>query len=318
MTKVWDEARVQQYINDGIEETLNLDYKAAGSLAKSDGKKREITKDVSAMANSDGGIIIYGVSEDPNDKHLPGQIDPVNRRDFSKEWLEQVIGNICPRIDGLLIHPVTIGGSATDAVYVVEIPQSYTAHQAKDNKYYKRHNFESVAMEHYEILDVLNRHQHPQIELGFEIVAVKDEGGVTRKLEARVRIRNIGKVLARYVEAHIAIPTAIVHDEGGGMGIRRSSNRSPDPEERTVFRRYNRERFAVGNSGPPVYAPFYGTPLYVPLFPGLQISVESIDLNARAVFKDEKKEYMIKWSTFADSAPPNSGEVVAYDILRLD
>ncbi len=38
-----------------IEEYSNLDYKAAVSLNKSsDLKKREIAKDVSAMANSDG------------------------------------------------------------------------------------------------------------------------------------------------------------------------------------------------------------------------------------------------------------------------
>ena len=51
---VWDQARVQQYIDDGVEESLNLDYKAAGALAKTDGKRKEITKDVSAMANSEG------------------------------------------------------------------------------------------------------------------------------------------------------------------------------------------------------------------------------------------------------------------------
>ena len=74
MADVWDEARVQQYIDDGIEESLNLDYKAAGALAKTDGKKKEITKDVSAMANSDGGIIIYGVTEDPTNRFLPGRL----------------------------------------------------------------------------------------------------------------------------------------------------------------------------------------------------------------------------------------------------
>ena len=39
-----------------IEENLHLDYKSAGALSKIDRKKDEITKDVSALANSDGGI----------------------------------------------------------------------------------------------------------------------------------------------------------------------------------------------------------------------------------------------------------------------
>lgn len=315
MADVWDEARVQQYIDDSIEESLNLDYKAAAALAKTDGKKREITKDVSAMANSDSGIIIYGVTEDATNRHLPGQIKAVKRKEFSKEWLEQVISNIRPKIDGLLIHPVPIGNSNTDVVYVVEIPKSHTAHQAMDKRYYKRFNFESVPMEHFEILDVLNRQQHPLVELELEIVPVLDEDGVTRKLELRVIMQNSGNVLAKFIEAHIWVPTAILF----GESQRGTRNRRRDgvSEGRTVIRRYNRERFAVGNSGPPVYKTFYGTPLYVPLFPGLAMFVEPIDLNPREVFQDEKKHFTVKWSTFADDAAPNSGEEVAYDILRL-
>ncbi len=131
MAEVWDQARVQQYIDDGVEESLNLDYKAAGALAKTPGKRKEVTKDVSAMANSDGGIIIYGLSEKGQ---LPDALDPIDRQEFSKEWLEHVIGNIRPRIDDLIIHPVTIGNSDSDVVYIVEIPQSHTAHQAMDKR----------------------------------------------------------------------------------------------------------------------------------------------------------------------------------------
>ena len=40
---------------------------------------------------------------------------------------------------------------------VVEIPKSLTAHQARDLRYYRRYNFESVAMVDYEIRDVMNR-----------------------------------------------------------------------------------------------------------------------------------------------------------------
>lgn len=134
---VWDQARLERYITEGIEESLTLDYKAAASLDKSDKKKIEITKDVSAMANSAGGIIIYGIAEfqDKACEHLPEKLDPVDRTAFSKEWLEHIIGNIQPRIDGVIIHPVPISSATNDVVYVVEIPQSHTAHQAKDHRY---------------------------------------------------------------------------------------------------------------------------------------------------------------------------------------
>lgn len=56
---------LEQLISNEIEENLHLDYKSAGALSKIDKKKDEITKDVSALANSDGGIIVYGINEKP-------------------------------------------------------------------------------------------------------------------------------------------------------------------------------------------------------------------------------------------------------------
>lgn len=151
MIEHWDQARVQEYIDNLIEESLTLDYKSSEALAKIDSKKKEITKDVSAMANSAGGVILYGVKEydEPTKRHLPEKIDGINRNEFTKEWIEQVINNIRPRIDGVLIHPVNLDTDPDKVVYVIEIQQSTTAHQATDFRYYKRFNFESIPMEDY-------------------------------------------------------------------------------------------------------------------------------------------------------------------------
>ncbi|QIY83001.1 ATP-binding protein [Chryseobacterium sp. NEB161] len=168
---MWNLEKIESLINSGIEENIRLDYKAANSLGKSDGKKSEISKDVSAFANSAGGTIIYGVSEfnEPTKKHLPEKVNAVDRLEFSKEWLEQIINsNITPKINGVEIYPITIGNDSDNkVVYVVEIPQSNTAHQAKDKRYYKRYNFESVAMEDYEIKDIINRTNTTDIEIEF-------------------------------------------------------------------------------------------------------------------------------------------------------
>jgi predicted HTH transcriptional regulator len=163
MDKDWDQAEVQRHIDEGIEESLNLDHKAAGALDKAPSNKKEIAKDVSAMANSAGGIIIYGVREHQEEekRYLPEKLDPIDRTQFSKEWLEHVVAdNIWPRIEGLVIHPVNLETGLSDVIYVVDIPQSTTAHQVtvdKDYRYYRRHNFESVRMHDYEIRDVMNR-----------------------------------------------------------------------------------------------------------------------------------------------------------------
>ncbi|MPT35901.1 MAG: ATP-binding protein [Flavobacterium sp.] len=161
------EHELLRIINDSIEESLHLDYKSSGSLIKNDNKKRELAKDVSSFANSDGGHIIYGIKEfdSLNNKHLPEKIDPIDRRVISKEWLEQVIvSNIFPKIQGLMIYPISLTSGINDVVYVVQIPKSNTAHQASDRRYYKRYNFESVAMEDYEIKDIINRSFYPDLE----------------------------------------------------------------------------------------------------------------------------------------------------------
>lgn len=158
---MWTLEKINQFIEDGIEENINLDYKGAGSIEKTKSKKTEISKDVSAFANSDGGTIIYGVREfnEVDKRHLPEKLDPIDGQEYSKEWLEQIINStISPRVKGIKITPIQVFKKENNQViYVVEIPKSNTAHQMNDKRYYRRYNFESIQMDDWEIKDVINR-----------------------------------------------------------------------------------------------------------------------------------------------------------------
>lgn len=69
-----------------------------------------------------------------------------------------------PRIDGLGINPVNLSDGTVALVVVV--PRSLRApHMAKDNKFYKRFNFESVPMQHYEVEDVRRREGSPRLSV---------------------------------------------------------------------------------------------------------------------------------------------------------
>jgi hypothetical protein len=168
----WDEDYLLQLIAIGEKESIELDYKACGSLSKMENKMLELSKDVSAFANSAGGVIIYGIVEDG---HVPIKIDTgYDRSIISKEWLEQVINSrIHRRIDGIRIKQVELKKSAPGKVaYVVVIPQSNRApHQAHDKRFYKRFNFQSVAMEEYEIRDVSRRNEAPDLKISFTVTA---------------------------------------------------------------------------------------------------------------------------------------------------
>lgn len=98
---------VEMLVRDRVPEDIHLDYKRSAAIA--DDKRGEIAKDVSAFLNSDGGVLIYGVEEDQA-QHVPARIDDgVDHTQYSREWLEHVIGsNIQPRIDGLEIAPIPV------------------------------------------------------------------------------------------------------------------------------------------------------------------------------------------------------------------
>jgi hypothetical protein len=193
-------------IADGIEENLSLDFKRADSLAKTDGKKAEITKDVSSFANSSGGVLIYGIAEsdDAAHRHLPERLDPLNRTEISKEWLDQVIQTIQPRIEDVVIHPVIISEPDNTVCYVVEVPQSHTAHMARDHRYHKRHNFTTAHMEDYEVRDVMKRRTHPKIQAS--IFVNTRAGGFKPEGVILVKVENVGQVLARHVMVELELP----------------------------------------------------------------------------------------------------------------
>lgn len=169
MVKRWTEKKLQQYIQDGVEEEHQLEYKAAGALDKTNEKKVEITKDISSMAHSAGGTVIYGIKEfSAPKKHLPEKLDPIDRTQYPKEWLEQIINLIRPAIHDVLIHPVSLSSSTDHVAYVVEVPQANNAHQSLDHRYYKRFNFQAVPMMHEEIMDVMNRTTIADASVRFE------------------------------------------------------------------------------------------------------------------------------------------------------
>jgi hypothetical protein len=204
--ELWTRERLDLLIIRKIEENYQLDYKAAGALASSKGKKDEITKDVSSFANSNGGTVIYGIKEfdEKDKKHLPEKVDPVDGRAFTREWLDQIIGQINPRIEGIRIVPVRVGTQEWETCYVIEIPKGETAHQARDFRYYRRYNFQGVPMPDHEVRDVMNRRRCPKLEFRVRLWQTR-----VCSLKVILNIRNVGKVVPRVYATTVLLPTYI-------------------------------------------------------------------------------------------------------------
>jgi hypothetical protein len=310
---IWDEARLQRYIDNDIQEGLYLEYKESRALSKSGDKPVKITKEVSAMANSDGGIIIYGI-----DNNI--QWSPVDKTTIKKDWLESIINNVRPRVDGIILHSVQLSSEDNHVAYVIEIPQSNTAHQATDKKYYKRHNSLATPMDDYEIRDIMNRNKHPRIELDFEIVIEKRDrnsgawGGIGRGVpnyidvfELRIKATNVGNVYAQYVQAFVSIPSAFAQGQGDSLLGSDGDLIQPTNRERDGIPHY---RFSVDNSVKDILS---GSPInpsyikrYEPILPKLSRRFQSEYLN-RDFENLNIDEFIIEWETYADNASPNMG-----------
>ncbi len=299
MARNWTEAKLRNYINGEIEESLTLEYKSAEALDRSDYKKKEITKDVSAMANAAGGILIYGISEfSVSDKrYLPEKITPVDRAKFPREWVEQIINAIRPRIDGIVIHSVNLSSGENDVVYIIEIPQSNTAHQASDHRYYKRFNFQSVPMEDYEVRDVMFREQTPDIVLNFLIEVRSDENQFFCNLI--VQSRNVGSAFAQYVACLLDVPVAVLREIKNKINVKDGG-------------KYYRHRLFNLNQE-------FGDENFKASFPLLRNMSMSWKIPLKEDFaKFDTNSLEIKWTVYADNAPPKEGRINFSEIEIVD
>lgn len=170
----WKQNDLEEIILNGCEETSNIDFKRGDALINNEKAKKNIAKDVSAFANSAGGIIIYGIAEVA---HVAAEFSFIDGRIITKEWIEQVItSNIQRKIDGLKIIPIRFDNDIKKSIYIVSIPDSNNKpHISVDKRFYKRCNFESVPMEEYEIRSLYSKKSNSKLE----IVEVRTNGLIT-------------------------------------------------------------------------------------------------------------------------------------------
>lgn len=111
---------VRQAVDARLEETDDLDWKESLPQPPRDGRWNEFAKDVAAMANTRGGLLIYGVSDSVD---LVG-IDPssVNEQQL-QAWIRN---HVQPYLSGLDMLRLTDPESGL-SVLVVDVPASQVA-----------------------------------------------------------------------------------------------------------------------------------------------------------------------------------------------
>lgn len=126
-----DFSLIQRAVDEGIEENSNLDWKSVPPLTATDAAGRqaqgiELAKDIAALANSGGGMIVYGVQEQDGDTSAAGLIKTF--KSFGETDLRnirQVANNlIYPPVTGLDLMFLTAEGNSDEGVLVALISPS--------------------------------------------------------------------------------------------------------------------------------------------------------------------------------------------------
>jgi hypothetical protein len=168
MLKLDTKAELAALHTNNVKESLHLEYKASAAIKKKDdGKKVEMARNVSAFANADGGQVVYGMTEKD---HEPAGLDQgIGAKAYPEIWFEQVLQqHITPSIAGLRPRHVPLGKSMV--AVVIDVPATKgDPHQVSDGRYYRRHNFNRLIMEHYEVRDAMRRLVDPALQLEFEL-----------------------------------------------------------------------------------------------------------------------------------------------------
>jgi putative transcriptional regulator len=330
MNKITSIEDVNALIAAGVEESTTLEYKSDINTT-SDKWKGEMSKDVSAMANANGGTIIYGVKEfDEEDKrHIPSHITPIDTTKVSKETIAQVISsNISPKIKGLEISCLVVDMTKpNEVIYIVDIPQSHTAHQnLKTKQYHKRYSTTINSMEDYEIRDIMNRNIHPDITLDFEFRQITKQElywiqptynplygspmpAQPQIVQRAILVlncipRNVGTVVAEHVHYFVKLPKNIVA-AGQEFDI------AEVKDGFVTMRRENLYCDILEGSTPTNIK--YGFPRIVPILPGMTGVHKGIVLQPNA---NLNQDIEISWRLNADGASIKSGKIKLKDIPR--
>ncbi len=169
----WDELDLDLVVKAGQKENTGIDYKASEALnfkdltkltnrkgTLGDKHREDLIRDVGAMANAEGGLIIYGIAERKGG--YPDQVDNgIDQQAVDGDTIERIIlSNIHPRVEGFVVKPIELKSKGKGRyAYVISVLKAAknAPHQSDDKIYYKRHDATKLPMDDNEVRDMIGR-----------------------------------------------------------------------------------------------------------------------------------------------------------------
>jgi hypothetical protein len=155
----WTEADLRQLCIDRVPEHQRLDYKEELKL-EPPRERRELLKDITSLANSNGGVLIYGIREDKHSDlgHIAGSLQPIQDASLLDKANRIIRSSVSPTVECYL-HLIL---ASQGGFYIVaHVPQSHSRPHAitLGNRldWYIRRNQDNFPMTEPEIRDMYSQ-----------------------------------------------------------------------------------------------------------------------------------------------------------------
>ncbi|MFC2013850.1 helix-turn-helix domain-containing protein [Chloroflexota bacterium] len=200
--------KINEFTESQREEDLHLDFKRLNDSKMDRDDRKNFAKALSGFANSDGGIIVWGIDARPNSKGINCASDkfPIRQLRLTISRLNEFTSSLVnPSVDGVIHKPIECGDDSGFAVALIPSSDS-TPHMAKggEDRYFKRSGDSFIRMEHFDIEDMFGRRPKPNLFLYYRVIRGPGRNGDALDFGIVLGLKNDGKSSARapYLSIH--------------------------------------------------------------------------------------------------------------------
>jgi hypothetical protein len=204
------EPAVARLVTERRQENVALEFKTkekASVSGYSKDDKRNLGAALSALSNSMGGLILWGISakKDADGVDCATALQPITDIERFKADVSRLLSQaLMPRHEGIIVEAIPAQeprGAGYLAIYVERSERRPHRCEFGVGRYYKRIGDSSIAMEHYDIEDSFKRLVVPWLEAEWHISPGERRGGPDGNFQTIVidiQLINPSPVTARF------------------------------------------------------------------------------------------------------------------------